>query len=279
MSDRIKMRIDGREIEAKRGQTILEAAEAAGVYIPRLCWMKGLTPAGSCRVCTVKVNGRPASACTQPVALGGGRRERHRGAASSAPGPDRHALRRGQPLLHVLREERAAASCRPSPTASASPRRSTRSCSRSGSSTPRIRTSSSTATAASCAVGASAPRRSSTAKASSGSSAGVGEAHRGERRAGAREHEGPRRRTRPYMPVRRAPCWSSASVSTFRSDAGPTTTSPSARRSNAEPNPPAPGRGSRSWPNRRSRPRRFAGASAATCRCSTSTSASSSWWS
>ena len=55
--DKIKLTIDGREIEAERRQTILEAAEAAGVYIPRLCWMKDLTPFGSCRVCTVRVNG------------------------------------------------------------------------------------------------------------------------------------------------------------------------------------------------------------------------------
>ena len=69
MSDRkIAFTIDGRQVEARPGQTILEAAEAAGVYVPRLCWMKGLTPAGACRVCTVRVNGRPQSACTQPVA-------------------------------------------------------------------------------------------------------------------------------------------------------------------------------------------------------------------
>ncbi len=67
---KIALAIDGRRIEAEPGQTILEAAEASGVYIPRLCWMKELTPAGSCRVCTVRVNGRPQSACTQPVAAG-----------------------------------------------------------------------------------------------------------------------------------------------------------------------------------------------------------------
>ncbi len=71
MSDRkIAFTIDGRQIEARAGQTILEAAEGAGVYVPRLCWMKGLTPAGACRVCTVRVNGRPQSACTQPAAPG-----------------------------------------------------------------------------------------------------------------------------------------------------------------------------------------------------------------
>jgi [NiFe] hydrogenase diaphorase moiety small subunit len=68
MSDTIPLNVDGREIAAKPGQTILEACDDAGVYIPRLCWMKGLTPAGSCRVCTVRVNGRPLAACTQPVA-------------------------------------------------------------------------------------------------------------------------------------------------------------------------------------------------------------------
>jgi [NiFe] hydrogenase diaphorase moiety small subunit len=62
--------IDGVEIKAQAGQTILEAAENAGVYIPRLCAFKDLSPYGSCRVCTVIVNGRPQAACTQPVADG-----------------------------------------------------------------------------------------------------------------------------------------------------------------------------------------------------------------
>ena len=65
---KIQWVIDGQTIEGRPGQTILEAAEEAGVYIPRLCWMKDLTPAGSCRVCTVRVNGRAQSACTQPIA-------------------------------------------------------------------------------------------------------------------------------------------------------------------------------------------------------------------
>jgi len=70
MCDRISLTIDGQQIEASPGQTILEAAEEAGVYIPRLCWMKGLSAFGSCRLCTVRVNGRPQSACTQPAAPG-----------------------------------------------------------------------------------------------------------------------------------------------------------------------------------------------------------------
>jgi [NiFe] hydrogenase diaphorase moiety small subunit len=70
MNNGITFFVDGKEIPARTGETILEAAERAGAYIPRLCWMKGLTAAASCRVCTVKVNGRPQSACTQPVAPG-----------------------------------------------------------------------------------------------------------------------------------------------------------------------------------------------------------------
>jgi [NiFe] hydrogenase diaphorase moiety small subunit len=68
MSGPISLTIDGTNLSAKPGQTVLEAADEAGIYIPRLCFMKGLTPAGSCRVCTVRINGRPASACTQPAA-------------------------------------------------------------------------------------------------------------------------------------------------------------------------------------------------------------------
>ncbi|HOJ74772.1 MAG TPA: 2Fe-2S iron-sulfur cluster-binding protein [Phycisphaerae bacterium] len=70
MSQAITFLLDGIEIAAEPDQTILEAADAAGVYIPRLCAMKWLSPSGSCRICTVLVNGRPQAACTQPVAPG-----------------------------------------------------------------------------------------------------------------------------------------------------------------------------------------------------------------
>ena len=70
MSETIVFKIDGVEVKAKLGQTIMEAADEAGVYIPRLCYLKGLIPHGSCRLCTVKVNGRCQTACTQPAADG-----------------------------------------------------------------------------------------------------------------------------------------------------------------------------------------------------------------
>ena len=70
MSDTINFIIDGVEIQGQSGQTILEAAEAAGIYVPRLCHLKGLVPHGSCRVCTVSANGRTQAACIQPIAEG-----------------------------------------------------------------------------------------------------------------------------------------------------------------------------------------------------------------
>jgi len=62
--------IDGKEIKGVLGQTIMQAADEAGMYIPRLCHLKDIVPHGSCRVCMVKVNGRPQAACTQPIAEG-----------------------------------------------------------------------------------------------------------------------------------------------------------------------------------------------------------------
>ncbi|MFC1561293.1 2Fe-2S iron-sulfur cluster-binding protein [Candidatus Latescibacterota bacterium] len=70
MNDTITFIIDGVEIKAQRNQTIMEAADEAGIYIPRLCSKDGLAPYGSCRVCTVLVNGNPQAACIQPVAPG-----------------------------------------------------------------------------------------------------------------------------------------------------------------------------------------------------------------
>jgi [NiFe] hydrogenase diaphorase moiety small subunit len=69
-ADTVRIIIDGRQVEAKTGQTILEAASAAGIYIPHLCYHKDLLPGGHCRVCTVKVNGKPINACTMVVANG-----------------------------------------------------------------------------------------------------------------------------------------------------------------------------------------------------------------
>lgn len=60
--------MDGRDVAAHEGQTILQAADGAGIYIPRLCHHEDLPPAGHCRLCSVKVNGKVANACTMPAA-------------------------------------------------------------------------------------------------------------------------------------------------------------------------------------------------------------------
>ena len=70
MSEKIAFTIDGVEVVGEHGQTIMQVADAAGIYIPRLCAHKDLHPYGACRVCTVMVNGRPQSSCTQPIVKG-----------------------------------------------------------------------------------------------------------------------------------------------------------------------------------------------------------------
>jgi [NiFe] hydrogenase diaphorase moiety small subunit len=49
---------------------VLQACDEAGIYIPRLCYHPDLAPAGNCRVCTCKINGRDAAACVTPAAHG-----------------------------------------------------------------------------------------------------------------------------------------------------------------------------------------------------------------
>lgn len=63
-------KLDGREIHFEPGQTIMEAALAAGVYIPHLCHNPEYAPHGSCRVCVVGVGRRQVSACTTPASEG-----------------------------------------------------------------------------------------------------------------------------------------------------------------------------------------------------------------
>jgi [NiFe] hydrogenase diaphorase moiety small subunit len=62
--------LDGQEVEFGPGETLLQAATRAGHYIPHLCWKSGFHANGSCRLCTVKVNGRSGAACTVQAAAG-----------------------------------------------------------------------------------------------------------------------------------------------------------------------------------------------------------------
>ena len=60
--------IDGKNVPFSDGQTIMDAALAAGVYIPHLCHNPQFEPHGSCKLCVVSVNGRNMTSCTMPAA-------------------------------------------------------------------------------------------------------------------------------------------------------------------------------------------------------------------
>ena len=62
--------LDGTEVPFEPGQSVVQAALAAGHYIPHLCYHPEFKPHGSCKVCTVKANGRPATGCTLPAQAG-----------------------------------------------------------------------------------------------------------------------------------------------------------------------------------------------------------------
>ena len=68
----VKLTINGQEVTAQAGQTILDAAQEAGIDIPTLCHHPALKPIGACRVCLVEVAGQRTlqPACTFPVAAG-----------------------------------------------------------------------------------------------------------------------------------------------------------------------------------------------------------------
>jgi len=70
----ITITINGQEIQAEEGQTVLEVARANGIEIPTLCYHPLLSPYGACRLCTVEIAQRGRSSleasCTYPAADG-----------------------------------------------------------------------------------------------------------------------------------------------------------------------------------------------------------------
>ena len=65
-----KVIIDGIEVEVDGAMTLIQAAEVAGVEIPRFCYHERLTIAGNCRMCLVEVVGgppKPAASCAMQV--------------------------------------------------------------------------------------------------------------------------------------------------------------------------------------------------------------------
>jgi len=71
MSEMVTLTIDGKEVKAPKGSTILEAARQAGIKIPTLCYLKDINEIGACRMCVVDVGARSLQAsCVYPVSEG-----------------------------------------------------------------------------------------------------------------------------------------------------------------------------------------------------------------
>jgi [NiFe] hydrogenase diaphorase moiety small subunit len=62
--------LDGAAVPFEPGQTVMQAALAAGHYIPHLCYHPEFKPHGSCKLCTVRIGERTAASCTLPAAAG-----------------------------------------------------------------------------------------------------------------------------------------------------------------------------------------------------------------
>jgi predicted molibdopterin-dependent oxidoreductase YjgC len=69
MENKITITIDGKEVSANSGQTILEVAKSLGIYIPTLCHYSKTTNVGACRVCVVEQEGARSlvASCCMPV--------------------------------------------------------------------------------------------------------------------------------------------------------------------------------------------------------------------
>ena len=68
----VKIEIDGKQVVARDGAMLIEAADEAGIYIPRFCYHKKLSVAANCRMCLVEVEKarKPLPACATPVTDG-----------------------------------------------------------------------------------------------------------------------------------------------------------------------------------------------------------------
>ncbi len=71
MENMINLTIDGVQVSAPAGSTVLEAARLANIHIPTLCYLKDVNKIGACRVCVVDVGARALqAACVYPVSEG-----------------------------------------------------------------------------------------------------------------------------------------------------------------------------------------------------------------
>ena len=56
MNEKVTFTVDGKQLEGKQGQLLIEACEDSGIHIPRFCWHKRLDPVGMCRMCLVEID-------------------------------------------------------------------------------------------------------------------------------------------------------------------------------------------------------------------------------
>jgi len=72
MSKIINFKIDGKDVEAKKGETILQVARKNDIYIPTMCYISKTTPCASCRMCVVEAEGADGFvlSCNTPPAEG-----------------------------------------------------------------------------------------------------------------------------------------------------------------------------------------------------------------
>ena len=70
--DIVNIEVDGKPVEARPGQMIIEVTDEIGAYVPRFCYHDKLSVAANCRMCLVDVEGapKPIPACAQPVSEG-----------------------------------------------------------------------------------------------------------------------------------------------------------------------------------------------------------------
>src|SRR3954463_13452745 len=67
----VTFRLNGNDVEAFPGETIIQTADRLGLSIPRLCYKPGYRPDGNCRACMVEIKGERAlapSCCRKPTA-------------------------------------------------------------------------------------------------------------------------------------------------------------------------------------------------------------------
>ena len=70
--DIVNIEVDGKPVEARRGQMVIEVTDNVGAYVPRFCYHEKLSVAANCRMCLVDIEGipKPIPACAQPITEG-----------------------------------------------------------------------------------------------------------------------------------------------------------------------------------------------------------------